>query len=272
MSLKRQTDPVLSDRENQQKYVDISQESGLGSSSGNISYSQTEPEVPGPDLRPLYFEVPGTGGSEIVGRSWVWEEILASDQHILIEGAPGTGKTAIVLALVQASCFGAVRGVVEGEGVREVGERVVGYHFCQADNSPTCRPSSLVHSLAAQLSQAPLLESYQHFLHSHPDTLRLLSPQHCAASPEAALLEGILEPLAQLHPPGQCLVLVDGLCEAEQHRPDYGETVARFLLSHSHRFPPWLRLVFTARTNTIPGLRDTNVKCLRCEIVFISIL
>lgn len=258
MSLERQTDPLLTDREPQQKYVNTSQESGLGSSHGNISFSLASPLDPGPVLRPLYFEVPQAGRREFVGRDWVWEEILGSDKHILIEGAPGTGKTAILLALVQSSCFGAEAGVTEA------GEGVVAYHFCQADNSPTCRLSSLVHSLAAQLSQAPLLSSYQHYLHSHPHNLNLLHPQHCAARPEVALCQGILEPLAQLEPPGQCLLLVDGLCEAEQHKPDYGQTVASFLLTHLPKFPAWLRLVLTSRTGSIPALRAaTNIHCLR---------
>ena len=270
MSLRRQTVPVLTDREHRRtnssnqlnssepKYVNISQESGLGSSHGNISYSPCDPGVSRaplrPALRPLYFEVPQAGRTEFVGRGWLWAEILRSERHLLIEGAPGTGKTAALLALVQSSCFGSEDVVIEA------GDRVVAYHFCQADNSPTCRVSEMVHSLAAQLSQAPHLQSYQHHLHSHPATLALLSPSECAAHPEAALCQGILEPLALLEPrpAGQCLVLVDGLCEAEQHKQDYGHTVASLLLSCLDNFPPWLRLVMTTRTGTLTSLTAAN--------------
>ena len=153
----------------------------------------------------------------------------------------------------------------------------VAYHFCQGDNSPTSSVAEFVHSLAAQLSQAPQLSSYHHLLQSDQHKRELVAINSCHTHPAQALKLGVLQPLSLLYEEGKissslAIILIDGLCEAEQHRPDYGGTVARFLLSHSHRFPPWLRLVITARTNTIPGLRDTNVKCFRCENVFISIL
>ena len=160
MSLRRQTDPVISDREHdhicQRKCVDTSLESGLGSSQGNISLSQvpSPPLKPLRPLRPLYFEVPQSSPPEFVGRQWVMEEILQSARHISLEGGPGSGKTAVILALVQSSCFAAERG--GGRAVeREVAGQVVAYHFCQADNAPTCQVAEFVHSLAAQLCQAP---------------------------------------------------------------------------------------------------------------------
>ena len=45
-----------------------------------------------------------------------------------------------------------------------------------------------------------------------------------------------------------CLVVVDGLCEAEQHRPDHGDTIASFLAKHLHLFPPCLKLICTVRS------------------------
>ncbi len=41
---------------------------------------------------------------------------------------------------------------------------------------------------------------------------------------------------------------MDGLCEAEFHRSDGGETVSSFLLRHLGDLPPWVRLVCTVRT------------------------
>jgi len=40
-------------------------------------------------------------------------------------------------------------------------QMVVGYHFCQLDNSITCYVPEFVHSLAAQLYQAPQMEAYR---------------------------------------------------------------------------------------------------------------
>ena len=263
MSLRRQTEPVLTDLEHhhnisQGKCVDISQESGLGSSDGNISASKSQTLKPLRPMKPLYFEVPQSSRSEFVGRDWVMEEILRSSHHLSIEGGPGSGKTAVILHLVQSSCFG--REEVESVA----GEMVVAYHFCQADNAPTCRVSDLVHSLAAQLSQAPQLAAYQDYLQSHPASLALLSPHHCAAQPGTVLSQAVLQPLASLQSPGQCLVLLDGLCEAEQHRQDYGDTLASFITRYLNLFPPWLRLVATSRTGTVPALRShNNIHCIR---------
>ena len=41
--------------------------------------------------------------------------------------------------------------------LRNLASKVVAYHFCQADNAPTCLVPEFVHSIAAQLSQAPQL-------------------------------------------------------------------------------------------------------------------
>ena len=38
------------------------------------------------------------------------------------------------------------------------------FHSCQADNAPTCLVPNFVHSLAAQLSQAPQLAPYYRHL------------------------------------------------------------------------------------------------------------
>ena len=40
--------------------------------------------------------------------------------------------------------------------LRNLATKVVAYHFCQADNAPTCLVPEFVHSIAAQLSQASL--------------------------------------------------------------------------------------------------------------------
>lgn len=54
---------------------------------------------------------------------------------------------------------------VVSEDVKSLGSRVVAYHFCQADNNSTCLVPEFVHSVAAQLCQAPQLTVYrQHVL------------------------------------------------------------------------------------------------------------
>lgn len=45
------------------------------------------------------------------------------------------------------------------------------------------------------------------------------------------------------------IILIDGLNEAEFHKPDYGDTIVSFLCKTIERFPPWLKLVVTVRTS-----------------------
>ena len=125
---------------------------------------------------------------------------------------------------------------------------IVGYHFCQADNGPTCQVPEFVHSLAAQLSQAPQLAQYFQILQSDTSLLDTLSLTSCTSSPTTALVRGILEPLSRTEQEDVCIIVVDGLCEAEQHRPDHGDTIATFLANHLQYFPAWLRLVCTVRS------------------------
>ncbi|KAG8223991.1 hypothetical protein J437_LFUL012094, partial [Ladona fulva] len=144
---------------------------------------------------------------------------------VVIVGGPGTGKTALLLQLVESSCFGRRRdlpdqhpcsgshphGADEGchlnlvsEKLRALAYHVVAYHFCQ---------------VFLELSLEILFF--------------MLALQGCSTCEDSNSI---------------CIILVDGLCEAEYHRPDFGPSLGSFLAAHSQRFPKWLRLVVTART------------------------
>lgn len=45
------------------------------------------------------------------------------------------------------------------------------------------------------------------------------------------------------------IVLIDGLNEAEFHRPDYGDTLCSFLSRNVQKFPSWLKVITTVRTS-----------------------
>jgi len=213
--------------------------------------------------KPLYLEVAGPAGQPVVGREWLWQDMkdsllshLPTNRGVVITGGPGSGKTALLLALVDRSCFGNSEMAAESESsvLGSLAQEVVAYHFCQADNSPTCLLPEFVHSVAAQLSQAPQLSSYHHLLQSEPTILAHLNLNNCHSNPGGALVAGILEPLKTLQEAGKicsslAIILIDGLCEAEQHRPDYGDTLATFLATHCHLFPPWLKIVCTLRSS-----------------------
>ncbi|XP_069358000.1 protein TANC2 isoform X3 [Maniola hyperantus] len=248
------------------------------SSKQSTTSSELKKAHPSPQLtlRPLFFEVPSTDSEACFsGRQWLMRDmekaLESTSSGIMISGCPGTGKTALILQLVDYSCFGRKRNfeyeeLREQSDIREVlpeeitagmvtnlASQVVAYHFCQADNNSTCLVGEFVHSLAAQLCQAPRLQAYREYLLSEPHLLSCLSLKECIADPDLAFMRGIIEPLIVLRRNGSIdstnsIILVDGLCEAEYHRPDHGYTIASFLARHVPEMPSWLKVVATIRT------------------------
>lgn len=131
---------------------------------------------------------------------------------------------------------------------------MVAYHFCQVDNSPTCSVPEFVHSLAAQLSQAPSLRPYYNQLMTNYELRTRLTQGYCLARPDQALEEGVLEPLRSVQGvdgvgASPCLVLIDGLCDSEPHRPDRGDSIGSFLARHLDSFPSWIKFLVTVRSD-----------------------
>jgi len=236
-------------------------------STGLLQSQILQPKLP----KPLYFEVPESPPTFLSGRDWLFHEMkqqltshLPTNQGVILSGGPGVGKTSCILALVERSCYGARRKINLNarkssnplhldESLNFLSSHVVAYHFCQADNAPTCLLPEFVHSLAAQLSQAPLLSPYFQLVQSDPSLQACLSLASCTASPSKALVTGILQPLNSLSSSGKIpatisIILVDALCEAEQHRPDFGDTLATFIAQNLPNFPSWLKVICTVRT------------------------
>ena len=66
---------------------------------------------------------------------------------------------------------------------------------------------------------------------------------------ESVVFDIVCSPERKLQVEGAGLiVLIDGLNEAEFHRPDYGDTLTSFLSRHIQKFPSWLKVVTTVRT------------------------
>ncbi|PIO39692.1 hypothetical protein AB205_0204740 [Aquarana catesbeiana] len=189
-------------------------------------------------LKPLLFEVPSiTTDTTFVGRDWLFHEIDAQLQSedesvnrgVVICGNIGFGKTAIISRLV------------------------VAYHYCQADNAYTCLVPEFVHNVAALLCRAPQLVAYREQLLREPHLQSLLSLRSCVQDPAASFRRGVLEPLENLYkerkiPDEDYIILIDGLNEAEFHKPDYGDTIVSFLSKMIGKFPHWLKLIVTVRT------------------------
>ena len=56
---------------------------------------------------------------------------LLPSRGVLLTGGPGSGKTSLVLSLVESSCFGGEAGGGAGSTLAKLAGQLVGYHFCQ---------------------------------------------------------------------------------------------------------------------------------------------
>lgn len=66
------------------------------------------------------------------------------------------------------------------------------------------------------------------------------------------------------------IILIDGLNEAEFHKPDYGDTIASFITKIIAKFPSWLKLVVTVRVNLLVRQEEKQKKqkcCIRYYII-----
>ncbi|XP_068264377.1 protein TANC1 isoform X1 [Nyctibius grandis] len=141
-----------------------------------------------------------------------------------------------------------------GDSVRRLASKVVAYHYCQADNTYTCLVPEFVHSIAALLCRSNQLTAYRDLLIKEPHLQSMLSLRSCVQDPAAAFRRGVLEPLSNLRkewkiPEEDYIILIDGLNDAEFHKPDYGDTLSSFITNLICKFPPWLKLIVTIRTN-----------------------
>ncbi|XP_049340657.1 protein TANC1 isoform X1 [Astyanax mexicanus] len=140
------------------------------------------------------------------------------------------------------------------EAVKRLASKVVAYHYCQADNTYTCLVPEFVHSIAALLCRSHQLTAFRELLLKEPHLQSMLSLRSCVQDPMAAFRRGVLEPLINLRkerkiPEEDYVILIDGLNEAEFHKPDYGDTIASFITKIISKFPTWLKLIITVRVS-----------------------
>lgn len=216
-------------------------------------------------LKPLYFEVPRLEGDNfLLPRGWLFREIdqivsSAESRGLAIIGKEGSGKTSILLQLVEESCFGpkwkktalnyqSDSCKTEESLIEYLGSLVVGYHFCQSDCHETCLVPDFIHSFAAQLCQAPQLEKYKHFLLQQKSYEQLIGIDACREDPNRAFAKGILEPLNTLVNIPRCLLLIDGIDEAEDSAFLCKNALASFIASHLRNFPHWLKVIVSGQT------------------------
>ncbi|KTG33894.1 hypothetical protein cypCar_00007400 [Cyprinus carpio] len=224
-------------------------------------------------LKPLLFEVPSVSMDGVfVGRDWLFQRL---EEVLMGGGDAGEGRGAVIIdrgadahqinqlnppsqsPLHSNSCPPTPDTHRHREGaVKRLASKVVAYHYCQADNTYTCLVPEFVHSVSALLCRAPRLNAYRELLLRETHLQSLLSLRSCVQDPAAAFRKGVLEPLTHLRkerkiPEEDYIILVDGLNEAEFHKPDYGDTIASFVTKIISKFPIWLKLIVTIRVNLV---------------------
>jgi WD40 repeat protein len=188
---------------------------------------------------------------DFTGRQWVFDDIdrwlkESEERFFILTGEPGVGKSAIAARLTQLR------------------QDIAAYHFCIAGRSGTIEPNNVLLSLAAQLID--YFPDYAEALANTIKPLRLsvnveitietikdsevrgvvINNLH-TQNPQEALNVVLRRSLAALpHPPQQpVLLLIDSLDEAVTLRGDNNLVT---LLAEANDLPPWVRFVFTTRS------------------------
>jgi hypothetical protein len=165
-----------------------------------------------------------------VGRDWLigrlQTRLAGAGKCFLIAAEPGAGKTAFAAELVR----------------RNPGDRILAYHFCNAQREETLDPRRFVRSLAAMLCGT--VPAYRTLLRSSEDLVRALKSE---AQPATMLWEAVLEPLRRIDMDAPRIILVDGLDEAIDRSAAAAETIPGLLSQALANFPDWLKLIATTR-------------------------
>lgn len=202
---------------------------------------------------------------DFVGREWVFKRLhrwLADRQAVrffVIQGNPGSGKTAIAARIFQFSS-----GAIAAQVIRPLLRRDVlsAAHFCYAQNSLWIDPLTFAESLAFQLaprylpssllnqSDAPMtINSIQHVQNalagSQVANMLIHHLSITAPSPVHAFLRIVRKPLETLYAAGykqRITILIDGLDESLGQSA--GLTILD-LLADAQTFPPQVRFIVT---------------------------
>lgn len=170
---------------------------------------------------------------DFTGRDWLFSRIAgwvsAPSATLVVEGAPGTGKSAFVAELVR----------------RNPEDRLLAYHFCMADRPLTLRADEFVRSMAAMIGGR--IPTYRAHLTLDGPWQSLIG-EACAADPLTAFVAGVLQPLRELGDQPTRFIVVDGLDEAAASRWNARAiSIPRLLAQAAAYFPPWLKLLVLTR-------------------------
>ena len=200
-------------------------------------------------LQPLYFEIPGT--CHVLERSRVLDQLeylLLHHRGAILTGGPCSGKSSVLVDLIQGSHFGT--NMKQGH---PLAHHILGFHLIQQGDSSTADIPGFIQSLAAQLSQHPALKAYRDLLNSQTELRERLAIPALCRDPGLGLQQAILEPLRELYRQDKLnldfgVIVVDGL-DMEVDDTMKITTITEFLTMNILRFPSFLKLIVSQRTS-----------------------
>ncbi|KAM3862137.1 uncharacterized protein ankrd50l [Diretmus argenteus] len=169
---------------------------------------------------------------------------------LLVMGGPGAGKTALCTEVV---CPTSETGLAVG-----LAPRCLASHFCQREEQSSTVLWRFVLGLVDQLRTSPLLSpGYKEILDT-PLVSSALEPFHCQKDPDDTFKRAVLDPLLDLPPPAQTLMVVVDSLDSDYGAagdggagavgaPGRSSSIAELLANHQHLLPSWLLLVCSIR-------------------------
>ncbi|HEX4146846.1 MAG TPA: TIR domain-containing protein [Pirellulales bacterium] len=197
---------------------------------------------------------------DFTGREWLfdridaWRASSAGERSLLIKGAPGVGKSAVVAQLIHGNPDG----------------QVLAYHCCQWDEDQSRMPGRFVQTIAGMI--ASKIDAYAHLLEHDPNLKDTLGEANCASDPQGAWQHGVLEQLEKLSAPDGAprYLLIDALDEALLLPAGATLSIVDLLATRLDHLPGWLRVVATTRNHPdvlqrLKGLRAEELDAQACE-------
>ena len=181
-----------------------------------------------------------------VGREWFFlelENIFETDRGttgVLITGAPGSGKSALMSQLI-CSRYSSLL----------VHQNVIGYHLCEYSEKGKRDGTRFVHNLVYQI--AARFPGYSDYIIKN-ELIRMELDIFCHKDVTGCFFTSISGPLIELKPPtGLRYIVIDALDECFDS--DKTSEIIEILSSKIPHLPKWLKFILTSRNLTMVTAR-----------------
>ncbi|CAB3997984.1 Ankyrin repeat domain-containing 50 [Paramuricea clavata] len=179
---------------------------------------------------------------EFVGRKWFFfelEKIFEENETVagvLITGAPGSGKTALMSQLI-CSPYSSLL----------IHQNIIGYHLCEYSEKGKRDGARFVRNLVDQIATR-LPEYSKHVINNEQIRTELNSA--CHKDPASCFFSTVVGPLRTLkQPDSPRFIIIDGLDECFESDLETSEIIE--ILEHGiPHFPKWLKVILTSRNVT----------------------